>query len=126
RDPVLWRDITDGDGTARLHGSVARGPQPGPQRLLARLAKRRCPLRGRMLQDTPYDPPIPHGLARAGHLPRLGQPATHRPNRQAVASDPGTNLADHTGFVRAQLLAGLATPRISGDLSLPRERAAPH
>jgi hypothetical protein len=38
RDPLLRWDITGGHGTTRLHGTSALGPQPGPPRLLARLA----------------------------------------------------------------------------------------
>src|SRR6266478_2551895 len=68
RDPVLRRDSTHGDSTARLHGPVTLGAQPGPQRLLACLTKRRGALIGRILQDAPHHAPIPYGLARAGHL----------------------------------------------------------
>ena len=126
RDPVLRWDITDGDGPARLHGTVALGAQPGAQGLLARLAKRRGALIGRILQDAPHDTPIPHGLARAGHLARLGQPPTDLPNRQAVVADPGKDLADHAGFVRDDLIAGLPTALVLGHIAVPIGGAAEH
>ena len=53
RHPRLRGAITRGHGTTRWHGPVALGAPPGPQRLLARLAKGRGPLRGRRLHDTP-------------------------------------------------------------------------
>src|SRR5262249_47986404 len=117
RDPVLWWDIADGDGTTRLHGPVALGAQPGPHWLQASRATRRGALRGWILHDAPYDPPIPHGPARAGHLTRLGQPATDLPNRQAVLAHPGKDLADDAGFVRDDLIAGLPAPFIFGHIA---------
>ena len=65
RAPLLGRDITDGPGPAGLHGATALRPQPGPQGLLARLAKRRGTGRGRGLHEAPPDTPIPDRLARA-------------------------------------------------------------
>src|SRR5215510_3905579 len=76
RDPVLWGDIMDGDGAARLHGPVALGPQLGAPRLQAGLAKRRGPLIGRILQDAPHDTAVPDGFAGTRPLPGLGQAAT--------------------------------------------------
>ena len=89
RDPVLRRDIIDRHGAAWLHGPAALGPQPGAQGALARLAKSRGALIGRMLQDTPPHTPIPDGLAGAGHFARLGEPATDLPNGPAVVAHPG-------------------------------------
>src|SRR5215475_4774453 len=110
RHPILWWDIIRGHGTTRLHGPVALGAQPGPQRCLARLAKRRGPLIGGILQEAPHHTPIPHGLARAGHFARLREPTTDLANRQAVVADPGKDLADQAGFVREDLIAGLPAP----------------
>ena len=126
RDPVLWWDITDGHRPAWLHGATALGTQPRPQGLLACLAKRRSTCIGWVLQNAPHHTPIPDGLAGAGHLACLGEPPTDLANRQAVASDPGKDLADHTGLVRDQLIAGLATPLILGDIAVPVGRAAQH
>jgi hypothetical protein len=119
REPVLRGDSTDGDGTARRHGPVALGPQPGPQWLQAGLAKHRGALRGRILQDAPPDTPIPDGCAGARPLPGRGQAATDLANRQAVATNPGKNLADHAGFVREALIAGLPTPLSFGHILAP-------
>src|SRR5215467_8776487 len=126
RDPVLWGDIMNGDGTARLHGPVALGAQPRPQRLQAGLAKRRRPLIGRILQDAPHDTAIPDGFAGARPLPGLGEAATDLANRQTVAADPRKDLADHAGFVRQNLIAGLPAPLIFGHIAVPIGRAAQH
>jgi hypothetical protein len=79
-----------------------------------------------MLQEAPYDAPIPHGLAGAGHLARLGQPATDVPNRQAVVADPGTDLADHAGFVPTEVIAGLPAPLILRHVAVPIGGATAH
>src|SRR5215831_3871248 len=126
RDPVLRGNITDGDGPARLHGPMALGSQPGPQGLQAGLAKRRGSLIGRILQEAPHDTPIPDGFAGAGHLASLRQPATDLANRQAVAADPGKDLADHAGFVRQDLIAGLPPSLVLGHIAVPIGRAAQH
>src|SRR5262249_49772013 len=72
RDPVLRGDIPDGDGTARLHGPVALGPQPGPQRLQAGLAKCRRPLIGPLLQDAPHGTPRPQRVLPGPPRPPAG------------------------------------------------------
>src|SRR5215831_12568214 len=126
RNPILWGDITRGHGTTRLHGPVALGAQPRPQRLLTRLAKRRCPLIGRILQDAPHHTPIPHGLARAGHFARLREPTTDLANGQAVVADPGKDLADQAGFVREDLIAGLPAPFVLGYIAVPIGGPAEH
>src|SRR5215831_7855282 len=126
RNPVLWGDIPDGDGPAWLHGPIALGPQPGPQRLQAGLAKRRAALIGWIFQDAPYHTAIPHGLAGAGHLACLGQPTADLANRQAVLADPGKDFADHTGLVRDDLIAGLSAPLVLGDIAVPIGGAAEH
>ena len=126
RAPLLGRDITDGPGPAGLHGATALRPQPGPQGLLARLAKRRGTGRGRGLHEAPPDTPIPDRLAGAGHLARLGAPPPDLAHRQAVASDPGTDVTDHTGCVRDPLLAGLAAPCVRGHRAGPVRCPAPH
>src|SRR5262249_51660404 len=110
RDPVFRGDIARRHGTARLHRSMALGPQPGPQRLQARLAKRCCPLIGRVFQDAPHDTAIPDRLAGAGYLAGESEAATDLANRQAVAADPCKDLADDTSFVREDLIARLAIP----------------
>src|SRR5262245_38179455 len=126
RNPILWGDIRGGVGTAWWHGPVSRGAQPRPQRLLTRLAKRRCPLIGRILQDAPHHTPIPHGLARAGHFARLREPTTDLANGQAVVADPGKDLADQAGFVREDLIAGLPAPFVLGYIAVPIGGAAEH
>src|SRR5712691_10203286 len=126
RAPVLRRDSARGHGTARRHRTVTLGAPPGPPGLLTRLAKRRGPLRGRLLHHAPPPTPIPHGLARAGHLARLGQPAPDLPTRQAVASDPVQDLADHAGFVRDERRAGRPAPRVRGHSMVPIGGAAAH
>jgi hypothetical protein len=110
RAPGRRGAIPGGDGTPRLCRTVALGAPPGPQRLLAGLAKRRYALVGWIFQDAPPHAAIPDGLARTGPLTGLGQAATARPNRQAVVADPGKDLADDTGFVRDDLIAGLPPP----------------
>src|SRR5262249_2784518 len=126
RDPVLRWDIARGHGPARLHRAVALGAQPGPQWLLPRLAKRRGPLIGRILQDAPHHTPIPHGPARAGHLTRLGQPPTDFSYRRAVVADPAKDLTAHARFVRDDLIAGLPTPLVLGHIMVPIGGAAEH
>ena len=123
-EPVLRRDITAGAGTARRHGTVALGAQPGPQRLLACLAKRRGALRGRMLHKAPHHTPIPHGLAGARPLTGLGQPAADLSPRQPVVADPGTDRTDHARFVRDARRAGLPAALVCGHRAVPRGGSA--
>jgi hypothetical protein len=81
---------------------------------------------GRILQDAPHDTPIPDGFAGARLLPSLRQPTTDLANRQAVAANPGKDLADHAGFVREDLIAGLPPPFIFSHIVVPIGRAAQH
>ena len=65
-------------------------------------------------------------LPGARPLTRLGEAATDLANRQAVPADPGKDLADHAGFVREDLIAGLPAPLILGHIAVPIGRAAQH
>src|SRR5262249_15542706 len=47
-------------------------------------------------------------------------------NRQAVMADPGKDLADHAGFVREDLRAGLPTPFVLGHIAVPIGGPAEH
>ena len=79
-----------------------------------------------MLQEAPHDTPSPDGFAGARHRPCLGQAAPDLAKRQAVATAPGQDLADHAPCVRQARIAGLPAPRICGHRAGARGRAAPH
>ena len=124
-EPVLRRDIAAETARrgcmGRLRWARSRGRR-GSWRVLPNAA---VPMIGRMLQDAPDHTPIPYGPARARHLARLGEPPTDLANRQAVAADPGKDLADHAGFVGDDFIAGLAPPSFS-DIAVAIGRAAEH
>ncbi len=65
-------------------------------------------------------------LARPGALPRLGEAPTNFPNRQAIAADPGQDLADHLGFVRDQLIACLSPAGLLRHIAIAIGRTAEH
>jgi hypothetical protein len=114
RAPLGGRHSIGGGGATRLLWTASLGPQARAEGALMRFPKRRGALRGGMGQDAPSHAPLPHRAPGARALARLGETATHLANRPTVLAYPGDDLADHAGFVREHLLAGLAT---SGRLS---------
>ena len=110
-EPRIGGHIPAGAGTPGLEGAGALRPYPGAPGFVPRLAKRGRPCVSRMVQAPPDHTALPHRLARTRHFPRLGEapaPLAHAP---PLAPHPGTPWADSPGFVRANLLAGLAAPR---------------
>ncbi len=106
--PVLLGDLDRRDRSSWLERAPALRPEPRAQRVLAGLAKGRGPHRRGGLSHAPHRTTIPDGLAGPGELPRLGEAPTDRPNCQAIATNPGKDLADHLGFVRDQLIPCLS------------------
>ena len=115
--PLVLGDIDRRDRPSWLERAPALRPEPRAQRVLAGFAKGCGPHICGGLSHAPHRTAIPHGLAGPGDLPRLGEAPTDLPNRQALAADPGKDLADHLGFSRDQLI-----PRLS-PASILRHRA---
>jgi hypothetical protein len=57
----------------------------------------------------PHYAPLPYRAPGARALARLGETATHCANGYTISADPVEDVADHACFVRAHLIARLAT-----------------
>ena len=71
-----------------------------------------------MVQDPPDHTPIPHRLARARPFARVREAPPHLANTQPIAPHPGKHVAPHAGFVRDNLIAGLAAARMLVDIAI--------
>ena len=125
REPILLRHGHRGDGPPWLERAAPRGAEPRVEGCLVGLAKGGRALRGWIVQQAPHDTAIPHGLAGAGALARLGKPATDLAHREAVASDPVKHWADEPGFVRDDLLPRLSTALVLREIPIPLGRSTP-
>jgi hypothetical protein len=124
--PLVLGDIDRRDRPSWLERAPALRPEPRAQRVSAGFAKGGGPhIRG-VLSHAPHRTAIPHGLAGPGDLPRLGEAPTDCPNRQALAADPGKDLADHLGFSRDKLIPRLSPAGILRHLAIPIGRPAEH
>jgi hypothetical protein len=124
--PCLLGDIDRRDRSSWLERAPALRPEPRAQRVVAGLATGRGPHRRGVLSPAPHRTTIPDGLAGPGELPRLGEAPTDLPNGQAIATNPGKDLADHLGFVRDQLIPCLAPAGILRHRAIARGRTAEH
>lgn len=124
--PLLLGAIDRRDRPAWLKRAPALGSEPRAARVLPGLAKGRGPPRRGVLAHAPHRPAIPEGRAGPGHLPRLGEAPTDLPNRQAIAADPGKDLADPLGFVRDQRIPRLSPACLLRHRALPIGRPAAH
>ena len=78
------------------------------------------------MQDAPDHTAIPHRLARARHFARVGEAPTHLANAQPIVPHPVKHLAHHAGFVRDNLIAGLASTRMLVDIAIAIGRPTEH
>ena len=124
--PLLLGDIDRRDRPAGLKRAPALGSEPRAERVWPGLAQGRGPPRRGVLSQAPHRTAIPEGRAGPGHLPRLGEAPTDLPKRQALAADPGKDLADPLGFVRDQRIPRLSPACLLRHRARPRGRPAAH
>ena len=124
--PFLLGDIDRRDRSSWLERAPALRPEPRAPRGLAGLATGRGPHRRGVLAHAPPRTTIPDGLAGPGALPRLGEAPTALPNWQAIATNPGKDVADPLGFVRDQRIPCLSPAGILRHLAIAIGRTAAH
>src|SRR3954447_11649656 len=120
------RRIDQPVGAPRLFAAATHRAWPGCAWPGTGLAEAGVPPIGRVPQNGPDRASVPHPLAAARRAALLLQAAADLADAEAVAANPGEDLADHLRLLLDDLVAGNTAAVVLADIAIAVRRPAEH